>query len=83
MTLQAFASSNMFRYETRNNVVAESKCQEVADLCRDLSLMGLERKVARFEEMDHGTGISRLNASAPRRRKKGSFFPQTARTPGW
>jgi hypothetical protein len=40
---------------TKNNLVANSVCEEVADLCCDLSCMGLEREVARVEEMDYGT----------------------------
>src|SRR6476661_4613929 len=34
--------------------IVDSEREEVADLCRDLLRMGLEREVARFEEMDHG-----------------------------
>ena len=37
----------------RDQLVANSACEEVADLCRDLLRMGLEREVARVEEMDH------------------------------
>src|SRR5262245_15169064 len=37
--------------------VVDSACKEIADRCRDLLRMGLEREVARVEEMDHRTGI--------------------------
>jgi hypothetical protein len=36
--------------------VVDSACEEVADDCGDLVRMGLEREVARIEEMDYGTG---------------------------
>ena len=36
--------------------VLDSACEEVADSCRDLLRMGLEREVARIEKMDYGTG---------------------------
>src|SRR6516165_10020689 len=35
-------------------ILAPSACEEVADSCRDLLRMGLEREVARIEEMDYG-----------------------------
>jgi hypothetical protein len=40
--------------------------------------MGLEREVARFEEMDHGTGNVAPERLSTARQEKGSFFPQTA-----
>jgi hypothetical protein len=56
---------------TKNNVAADSECEEVADLCRDLLRMGLEREVARFEEMDHGTGYIAPERLGTARQEKG------------
>jgi hypothetical protein len=53
----------------------------VADRRRNLTCMGLEREVARVEEMDYRTW-NVASASAPRDRKKGSFFPHVARKRG-
>src|SRR5437870_9863737 len=39
-----------------NRRVVESACEEVADRGRDLRGVGLEREVARVEEMDSRTG---------------------------
>ena len=45
-------------------------CEEVVDSCRDLPRMGLEREVARIEEMDYGTGnIAPERLSTPRQEK--------------
>jgi hypothetical protein len=50
--------------------VVDSACEEVEDHCRDLLRMGLEREVARIEEMDHGTGnIAPECLSTPRQKK--------------
>jgi hypothetical protein len=54
-----------------NNVVADSECEEVANLCRDLLRMGLEREVARFEEMDHRTGNIAPERLGTARQEKG------------
>jgi len=54
-----------------NNVVADSACEEVADLCRDLLRMGLEREVTCFEEMDHGTGNIAPERLSTARQEKG------------
>ena len=48
--LSAFSDTNQLRR------TMSLQCKEVADLCRDRRRMGFEREVARFEEMDHGTG---------------------------
>ena len=55
---RAFASFGIFRYEASREeyLVANSVCEEVADLCCDLPCMGLEREMARVEVMDYGTG---------------------------
>ena len=36
--------------------VLDSACEEVTDHCRDLLRMGLEREMARIEELDYRTG---------------------------
>src|SRR4029077_5632449 len=56
---------------TKNNVVADSECEEIADICRDLLRMGLEREVAGFEEMDHGTGNIAPERLSTARQEKG------------
>jgi hypothetical protein len=67
---------------TKNNVVADLECGEVANLCRDLLRMGLEREVARFEEMDHGTGNIAPERLGTARQEKGIILSQTARKGG-
>ena len=68
----AFASSSIsWEAVYKNNAVADSECEEVADLCRDLRRMRLEREVARFEEMDHGTGNIAPERLSTARQEKG------------
>ena len=68
----AFASSSIsWEAVHKNSALADSECEEVADLCRDLRRMGLEREVARFEEMDHGTGNIAPEGLSTARQEKG------------
>ena len=51
--------------------VVDSSCEEVADHCRDLLRMRLEREVSRIEEMDCGTGNIALERLSTDRQEKG------------
>lgn len=57
--------------------------EEAADHCRDLFRMGLEREVARVEEMNYGIGnIAPERLSTPRQVKRDRSFPMAARKRG-
>ena len=56
--------------------------QEISNCTSDFVVVGLQREVARIEEVYLGAGLSRLYASAPGGRKNGSFLPQTASSGG-
>src|SRR3989442_13158181 len=54
-----------------NRRVVESACEEVADRGRDLRGVGLEREVARVEEMDSRTGNIASERLGTARQKEG------------
>jgi hypothetical protein len=57
-------------------------CKEVANDCRDLLAWVSSAKWPVSKKRTVAPEMSRLNASAPRGRKKGSFFPHAARNGG-
>ena len=71
MALRLYGSPRPLHRDDVMHQALDSACEEVADHCRDLLRMGLEREVASIEEMDYGAGNIALEGLSTDWQEKG------------